>query len=278
MASTNAKRRWWADRRCDTTGLASISFLSRGEPDTVAKVLVQPEVVEIWEAVETVLRNTEYGEADVVGSIRHCPFGIGGKRCEPSGKNCSLHNYCLALDIDPWGAGNPHFKRPWPMWSWSKVKFTKAQVRAVEAIRMLDKSKPLRWLGWAIGDTMHWEIDIPPASAMSGVDWSTVEGFAPPPETLHMAYADTLNLNDWVSTLRPEDIDQLFALRVHSPASGAAHWKGLLAAHPNAADADAWENFRRTTSARIGFWQPEGESGPASQPSSYQITGDITPT
>ncbi len=180
MARTSAKRRWWADRRCDTTGLASISFLRRGEPDTVAKVLVQPEVVEIWEAMETVLIELSYGDADIVGSIRHCPFGIGGKTCEESGKNCSLHNYCLALDVDPWAAGNPHFRKPWPLWSWSKVKFTKQQVLAVERIRMLDGSKPLRWLGWAIGDTMHWEIDIPPASAESGVDWSTV-GLAPPP-------------------------------------------------------------------------------------------------
>ena len=95
-----------------------------------------------------------------------------------------------------------------------------------------------------------------------------------------MAYADTLNLNDWVATLRPEDITQLFALGVHSPISGAAHWIGLLSAHPNPADADAWENFRRTTSARIGFWQPEGTSTsqPPSQPSTYRFDGNITPT
>lgn len=100
----------------------------------------------------------------------------------------------------------------------------------------------------------------------------------PPPrmEALHMAYADTLTLDEWVSTLRPADIDQLFALGVHT--GNADHWKRLLAAHPNPPDAGSWENFRRTTSARIGFWQPEGAAAGAATPSSYQITGDIVPT
>ena len=70
MASTRAKRRWWADRRCDTSGLVSISFLGRGEPDTVAKVLVQPEVVDIWRAVEMVLFATGYGRVDPALSVR----------------------------------------------------------------------------------------------------------------------------------------------------------------------------------------------------------------
>ncbi len=100
----------------------------------------------------------------------------------------------------------------------------------------------------------------------------------PPPtmELLHMAYADTLNLDDWVATLRPEDIDRLFDLGVHT--GDRTHWKALLARHPNPADAGSWEGFRRTTSARIGFWQPEGGAGAASRPSSYRIVGDITPT
>lgn len=99
----------------------------------------------------------------------------------------------------------------------------------------------------------------------------------PPPPTLeyHMAYADTLTTEEWVSTLRPEDITQLFALGVHT--GDADFWTSKLAAHPNPDDALAWENFRRTTSARIGFWQPEGTSVQGS-PSSYQITGKITPT
>ncbi len=93
----------------------------------------------------------------------------------------------------------------------------------------------------------------------------------------HMAYADTLDLADWVATLRDVDITQLFALGVHSPVDGAQFWIDKLN-QDQILDTDAWEGFRRTTSARIGFWQPEGTAGASSAPSSYQITGDITPT
>ena len=119
-----------------------------------------------------------------------------------------------------------------------------------------------------------------------GTKGDTFGDAAPPPPPprmdVNMAYADTLDLNDWVETLRPEDIDQVFTLGVHSPdtEAGRNHWKGLLAAHPNTADTVAWEGFRRTTSARIGFWQPEGTTTTIGSPAppSYQITGDITPT
>jgi hypothetical protein len=96
-----------------------------------------------------------------------------------------------------------------------------------------------------------------------------------------MAYADTLNLNDWVETLRPEDIDQLFDLGVHSPDTQLArdHWKALRANDPGNSE---WEGFRRTTSARIGFWQPEGTTTTIGSPAppSYRITtdGTLTPT
>ena len=133
----------------------------------------------------------------------------------------------------------------------------------------------------AVTGQSHWDTGVLDLNRIS-IYADDVAGPPPPPtlELFNMAYADTLDLDDWVSTLRDEDIDQLFALGVHSPATGAAHWKGLLAAHPNAADADAWENFRRTTSARIGFWQPEDTTinqPPTSAPH-YQIVGDITPT
>jgi len=110
---------------------------------------------------------------------------------------------------------------------------------------------------------------------------TTFGNVVPPPlpptlEALHMAYADTLDLDEWVSTLRADDIDQLFDLGVHS--GDAGHWKTLLARHPNQDDSDSWENFRRTTSARIGFWQPEGAGTIVQDASSYKLIGDITPT
>ena len=86
----------------------------------------------------------------------------------------------------------------------------------------------------------------------------------PPPsmEAANMAYADTLNLNDWVSSIRTEDIDQAFDLGIHGPGgegsdpAGRKYWKELRERHPHPADAESWENYRRTTSARSPFWQP----------------------
>ncbi len=115
-----------------------------------------------------------------------------------------------------------------------------------------------------------------------GTSGNTFGDPPPPPPPLptmdvNMAYADTLNLNDWVATLRPEDIDQLFDLGVHT--GDRTHWKALLIRHPTAGDADAWENFRRTTSARIGFWQPDTVTVTGvGSPSSYTIVGEIRPT
>ena len=91
-----------------------------------------------------------------------------------------------------------------------------------------------------------------------------------------MAYADTLTTEEWVDTLRPIDITQLFVLGVHT--GDAQFWLDKLDVHPNPADVQAWENFRRTTSARIGFWQPAGAaSTPAGAPH-YQFVGKLTPT
>ncbi len=105
------------------------------------------------------------------------------------------------------------------------------------------------------GIDTHWDpgaLDVPRLEAML----DTVTPPPPPPRMdVNMAYADTLNLDDWVATLRDKDIDQLFALGVHT--GDAGFWKVLLARHPTAGDAGSWEGFRRTTSARIGFWQPD---------------------
>ncbi|HHH27362.1 MAG TPA: peptidoglycan-binding protein [Polyangiaceae bacterium] len=171
MATTTQVRRWWAHRRCQ-----------RGIPITLLGrhgVLVAPGTEQLWRAFEQTLLATGYGLASNIGSHRNCPAGIGGKTCEPSGKNCSLHNYDLAADVDPWAFGNPHFRRRFGNgWDFSDIKFTEEQVRAVEAIRTTQGSQPFRWLGWAIGDTMHWQINVPPSDVE--VDWGTVPDADPP--------------------------------------------------------------------------------------------------
>jgi len=57
-----------------------------------------------------------------------------------------------------------------------------------------------RWLGRDLGDTMHWQIDVPPERAI--VDWTTVpgDGVAPPPSEggivyLPLIYSDGFTTN-----------------------------------------------------------------------------------
>jgi hypothetical protein len=106
---------------------------------------------------------------------RECPTGIGGNPCLPSGTNCSLHNYGIAVDIDPFGYGNPHFQRRYgDGWDFSDIKLTQDQVEAVETIENTFGERMFRWLGWTIGDTMHFEAQVSPDRCQ--VDWTTITG------------------------------------------------------------------------------------------------------
>ena len=166
MATTSQVRYWWRTRRCD-----------RGDKITLfgKAVYLQPEAHDAGRAIEMALY--DYGTVVVLGSHRNCPTGIAGKTCQQSGKNCSIHNYSLAFDFDPFKYGNPHLYRKMTPADWAKTKFTKAQVRRIEAIRTNNGKQVWRWLGELIGDTMHWEITCSPADLATGIDWSTVEGY-----------------------------------------------------------------------------------------------------
>lgn len=176
MASTTLVRNWWYLYRC-SHGHSDHTVLGR------FGVWAQPECDEALAAFNQAHYATGYGNATNVGSRRSCPTGISGKRCEPSGRNCSLHNYGIAWDVDPWAAGNPHFrKRYGDGWDFDDCKYTEEQVRAVEAIKNTRGEQMFRWLGWSIGDTMHWQVNVP--STEMAVDWATVpgDGTVPPPE------------------------------------------------------------------------------------------------
>ena len=161
MASTSKVRRWWAERRC-----------VKGVPITLmgrTPVYVQPETIDIWRAFETALYDHGYRDVRVVGSYRRCPRGIAGRTCQENGSWCSLHNYCLAVDLDPRSYGNPHFRRRYGNgWDFNDCKLTEQQVRAVEAIRTTSGAQAIRWLGWSIGDTMHFQINVPPTDTTVG--------------------------------------------------------------------------------------------------------------
>ena len=174
MVTTTVVRGWWADYRC-TGDYIPITLFGKSA-GTVARPF-------FWAmtALEQAMTANGY-KATVVGIPRACPTGIGGKECQPSGFNCSLHNYRVAVDIDWFGYGNPHFqKRFGDGWDFSDCKVTRAQVDAVEAIRNTQGEPMFRWLGWAIGDTMHFEAQVPPSRC--DVDWATVPGGNRPPAT-----------------------------------------------------------------------------------------------
>ena len=126
-------------------------------------------------AAEKALIATGYSGVRSIWIPRNCPTGISGRTCRSDGTNCSLHNYGIAFDIDPFGYGNPHFYKAYNNgWDFSDCKLKAHQVKAVEDIKNTDGDTMFRWLGWAIGDTMHFELQVPPSKTT--VDWGTVPG------------------------------------------------------------------------------------------------------
>ena len=111
-----------------------------------------------------------------IGSKRNCPAGIGGKKCQSSGKNCSPHNYCIAWDVEY--NYNPHFRKRltkralWKLYRAGKTKYNPDIVAAILKVRNTHGEQLFRWLGYVIGDTMHWQLNVPPGR--QAVDWSTV--------------------------------------------------------------------------------------------------------
>lgn len=174
MVTTSTMRTWWSDYRClPSTQRQSITLLGRD-----AGYCVKP-AYDGFMALESALLATDYS-AQSVWVPRACPTGISGKTCQADGTNCSLHNYGIAVDIDPFGYGNDHFYVPIGSyvsklgrpWGFADCKVNESQVKAVEAIRNTFGEQYFRWLGWLIGDTMHFELQVKPSRTT--VDWSTV--------------------------------------------------------------------------------------------------------
>ncbi len=163
--STSQMRREYSAYLCNAKDAATIIFLGR----TPVRVISMH--VEAWSAAERVLLALGYGQATNVGSY-NCRKISGSTRY-------SLHAYRLAVDVDApqnWlqGRGNTM--------NWSRAKLTKAQVAAVEAIRLNNGEQAFR-NGYVFNnpDPMHFQISASRAAFKSGVDWSTVAGNAPPP-------------------------------------------------------------------------------------------------
>jgi D-alanyl-D-alanine carboxypeptidase len=172
-------RKAWRDYRC---------ILSHGDrrKATILGVFAgvcPPEMLEPFEALSQALTMAGYRDALRVEIPRPCTRGIKPGKCHQDGTNCSLHNYGVAVDVEP--VLNKKFAdgEPGEGWQFSDhpsgggetIKLTKAQVDAVLAIRTLAGKQLFLWLGnTRINDTMHFEVRVPPDA--TAVDWSTVEG------------------------------------------------------------------------------------------------------
>ncbi len=188
MAFTSMVRSWWDFHRCSLGQVRPTGFFGRHT------VWQQPELADAVTALEAGHINSGYVPASdgYIGSRRNCPYGIAGRECLPSGSGCSLHNYCIAYDIEY--NYNRHINvRVYAddfdaYWFPAVCKYTLAQVRAIEGIKNTDGEQLWTWLGWAIGDFMHWQINVP--YYRSAVDWNTVpkEEVEPDMETILTAY------------------------------------------------------------------------------------------
>ena len=174
MASTVLVRQWYSMYRCSPGVLRGEGFFGR---HPVYEQTISHDAVS---ALEQGHLGSGYVPASDgwIGSKRQCPYGIGGRLCQQDGNWCSIHNYSLAYDIEY--NYNKHIKtriRPEDFdedWFPAVCKYTLEQVRAIEGIKNLEGEQMWFWLGWAIGDFMHWQINVPEHRLQ--VDWNTVPG------------------------------------------------------------------------------------------------------
>jgi len=149
MATHRQIEQWWSDRKC--TGPHVKLTLNGRYP-----VRVQPELEAATEALSAAIMSNGY----------RTPMGpTGSYACRSIGgsNTTSLHSYAVAIDWDygknPYLRGTkikPGFKSDY------RFDLTENQVNAVENIKNTDGDSIWRWLGWTIGDTMHFQVDVPP--------------------------------------------------------------------------------------------------------------------
>ena len=149
MATHKQIEAWWSDRRCKGP---HVSLDMNGR----FPVRLQPEleVAGLWMA-DAIMANGYRSPMGPTGSY-NCRT-IGGSN------TWSLHAYAVAVD---WDYGeNPYLRgtRIQPGFGTDpRFMLTEAQVNAVEGIVNDDGDSIWRWLGWTIGDTMHFQVDVPP--------------------------------------------------------------------------------------------------------------------
>jgi len=149
MASHRQIETWWAGRRCEGPHV-KLNLNGR------YPVRVQPELEKAAEALS----------AAIMGNGYRTPMGpTGSYNCRKIGGSStwSLHAYAVAID---WDYGENPYLRGTKIQPGYKSDFrfalTENQINAVEGIVNSDGDSIWRWLGWTIGDTMHFQVDVPP--------------------------------------------------------------------------------------------------------------------
>ena len=174
MATTQYMRDAWHLYRCHRGWVRPEGFFGR------SPVYQQSHTRDAMTALEMTHLNTDYvpHSDGWIGTRRSCPAGIGGRDCEPDGSNCSLHNYCLAIDVEyNYNKLSPRYPRrvnPWSDLERPLHKYSRRTVIAINGIKDVHGRQVWKWLGY-IGDFMHWQINIP-EDAHIEIDWSTVPG------------------------------------------------------------------------------------------------------
>lgn len=169
MTTTNKIRDWWHLYRC-SYGTATNMF---------GRSPVYAQNTSWVRALEQAHYNAGYvpTTGGFIGSKRNCPHGIGGKDCQEDGDDCSLHNYGLAWDVEY--QYNPHVKRRidedelWTLFNTGVTKYNPDIVRVIEAVKTTGGVQAFTWLGYSLGDFMHWQVNFPPED--QEIDWSTVD-------------------------------------------------------------------------------------------------------
>ncbi len=196
MAFTQQVRNWWIWYRCSPGQRRLGGFFGRGDTIWESGVYEQAILHDAVSALEEGHLGSGYVPSDdgFIGSRRWCPNGIAGQICQADGRGCSIHNYVAAYDIEynynkyiRTRIREEDFDEPWFP---AVCKYTLEQVRAVEGIKNLEGEQMWMWLGWAIGDFMHWQINVPPERTQ--VDWNTVPGYTVDEnmETILIAYVE----------------------------------------------------------------------------------------
>ena len=159
------------------------------------------------------------------GALQYDADGKLLLRSPDTGRPVSLHAVPIALDVEY--DRNPYLSEPVPRGFGTDDRFalTEANVAAAEAIVNVHGERIWRWLGYGLGDTMHFQLDVPP------------DRCAPAPQGGNEV--EPITTERWRALLRPEDVDAMAAAGVITE-DERRYWRDLPADEDYDDLRDAW--------------------------------------